>query len=237
MKFDWDKVHVAIISHNRHKNIKKMEELTGIGEKITWYVGVGEAQKYAGVKGKVIEGGKLIPSRNKALDDAFAEDNYCCMIEDDMKKLEIVSGGSVNNITFQQAINEMYRVLKDIPLHLAGAAPTPNPFFFNPNKPLGLKHFILGSLILVKPTPLRFDTGLSLKEDYDFTLQHIQKYGGVCRLNYILPSFQHYSNKGGAVNYRTDTLEQETIKYLKQKWKNSIRDNPRRKNEILLHIK
>ena len=48
-------------------------------------------------------------------------------------------------------------------------------------------------------------------------------------------SFKHYSNKGGAVDYRTTKLEQETINYLVKKWGDCIRLNTKRENEILLN--
>jgi hypothetical protein len=63
--------------------------------------------------------------------------------------------------------------------------------------------FIVGDCIAVKPTPLRFDERLALKEDYGFTAAHIEEYGGALRLNWILASFRHRTNPGGAVAIRT----------------------------------
>ena len=95
--------------------------------------------------------------------------------------------------------------------------------------------FIL--FIIIKPNNLRFDSSLRLKEDYDYTLQHIKEFGGCVRYGLFLCSFKHYSNKGGAVSYRTNNLEQETIKYLMEKWGECIKLNPKRENEILLNRK
>lgn len=53
----------------------------------------------------------------------------------------------------------------------------------------------------------------------------------------MLFEFQHYSNKGGAVSYRDEQEEQRNIALLKEKWGTAVRDNPKRKNEILLKIK
>jgi len=63
------------------------------------------------------------------------------------------------------------------------------------------------------------------------------RYSKVCRVDRLLVGFKHRSNPGGAVSYRTEKLEQETIQYLKRKYKGMIKDNPRRPNEILLAIK
>lgn len=120
---------------------------------------------------------------------------------------------------------------------LGGVAPTANPFFYNPKEPISFTKFCIGSFLVIDTeSDLRFDSNLSLKEDYDFTLQHIQKYGGVARFNYVLANYQHYSNKGGVVGFRTTETEQHNIRYLKDKWKNLIKDNPRRPNEILLNV-
>jgi hypothetical protein len=88
-------------------------------------------------------------------------------------------------------------------------------------------------LFFCKPNEIRFDEQLTLKEDYDFTLQHIQKYGTIRYQKYLF-TFQHYSNKGGAVDIRNDKEEQKNIMILKSKWGDKIRLNPKRKNEILI---
>jgi hypothetical protein len=44
----------------------------------------------------------------------------------------------------------------------------------------------------------------------------------------------HRANPGGAVAVRTPEVEQEAIAYLRGKWGDWIKDNPRRPNEILL---
>ena len=88
-------------------------------------------------------------------------------------------------------------------------------------------------MFFCKPNEIRFDEQLTLKEDYDFTLQHIQKYGTVRYQKYLF-TFQHYSNKGGAVDIRNDKEEQKNIMILKSKWGDKIRLNTKRKNEILI---
>ena len=89
-------------------------------------------------------------------------------------------------------------------------------------------------MIFVKPCDVFFDEKLSLKEDYDYTLQHLQKYGNCFRYQKYLFTFDHYTNKGGAVDYRTNDEEQKTIRYLMSKWGDKIRLNTKRKNEILI---
>lgn len=95
---------------------------------------------------------------------------------------------------------------------------------------------------------VRFDEQMLLKEDYDFTAQHVAKHGCICRMNrlfvkvclFLLPSVhlflmccclesflnvpcgmlqaEHYSNEGGAVADRSTPKEQKMIKILQGKW-------------------
>ena len=88
-------------------------------------------------------------------------------------------------------------------------------------------------MLFVKPNELRFDKQLTLKEDYDFTLQNIQK-AQVLRYQKYLLTFKHYSNKGVAVDIRNDQEEQKNIMILKSKWGDKVKLNTKRKNEILI---
>lgn len=231
--------HFAVISHNRTENIKKIEEITGLAKKLVWYVGEGEKKAYREIaQGEVIEGGKLVPSRNKALQIANAEGKYCLMMDDDLVECAMIAAsGQVCKVKFETLAREMFRVLSTTPVYLAGVAPTPNPFFYNPVKPIGMKHFIGSWMMLIKQNELKFDEQLKTKEDYDYTLQHIKRYGGVARLNYLIPTFRHFGNKGGLHDIRNAEIEQDSIAKLRAKWGSSIQLNKKRPNEILLRVK
>jgi len=229
------KVYVGVISHKRAKNVPKMEKLCG---PMTWYVGDGEAQAYK-IMGatNVIESGGLCRSRNAILDDAFAHDLPAIELSDDLRRLEIASNkAEKKEASLDDAVTLMFNALETSGASMAGVAPTSNAFFFNPNKPIHTSAFVVGDFIMVKPTTLRFDEELRLKEDYDYTLQHLMKYGVIARCNAVLATFAHRTNKGGACDYRTSELEQQTIRQLKDKWPGMLKDNPKRKDEILLAI-
>lgn len=227
---------VTVISHNRPLNVTKLEKLLGMP--VTWIVGKGEGKIYrlAGAE-NVIEGGGLCASRNAALNLAADRNAICIQVSDDLKKLQIASIENevkrAHPIDFFAACELLVTRLCESPYLLAGVAPTPNLFYFN--KPISEKLFIVGDFIAVDThCGLYFDEYMTLKEDYDYTLQHFQKYGGALRCNDILATFQHRTNHGGACDIRTSVMEQQMILHLKEKWPNDIRDNPRRPDEILL---
>ena len=118
---------------------------------------------------------------------------------------------------------------------LGGLPPTSNTLNYKEHKRVQTSHFIVADFIIVKPCELFFDENLTLKEDYDYTLQHIEKYGEVTRVEYILAEFAHKSNSGGAVAVRTPELEQKNIEFLISKWGHGrIMINKKRENEIVL---
>lgn len=205
-----------------------------------WIVGKGEAGIYksAGAN-RIVEGGNLIDSRNMALDLAFKREMNCVQLSDDLKGVRRAHDKHSRNctkLTVAEAIELLSREIDKSEAKLAGVAPTSNPYFFNPKKPVRDAHFIVGDFIFIARSDPRFDTEMTLKEDYDFTLEHITQYGAVARCDFILAEFQHRTNAGGAVAYRTSKLEKKNIDYLKTKWGDLIKDNPRRPNEILLAV-
>lgn len=224
--------NVYIISHKRALNVKKMEEF--LDYPCTWIVGEGEQQDYLNAGAlNVIEGGKLCASRNLALDLAFKENRVCIQLSDDIKKIEWYDFKDKRKelITFKMALQLFKEEIFRTPFFLYGIPPTANEFFVH--KPRTLNAFCIGDFIVVKPCDLRFDDTFLLKEDYDYTAQHIKKIGTL-RFDDLLVTFQHYNNEGGAVSYRNDKIEAEMVQKLMTKHKGLFRKNPKRENEVLL---
>lgn len=230
-------IFVAVISARRPERVPAMKTI--IGNDAHWFVanGDGDAYRQNGAA-NVRESGGLCESRNAALEMAFAAGKPCVQLSDDLKSIKKAhSKTQTEPLSFPKAVSEMLHAASVFRSKLVGVAPTANAFYYNPEKPFKLKAFIVGDLHLAMPCDIRFDTNLLLKEDYDFTLKHIKTFGRAVRVDNILAEFAHRTNAGGAVSYRTALLEQTCIAYLKKKWGAFIRDNPRRKNEILLNIK
>lgn len=67
-------------------------------------------------------------------------------------------------------------------------------------------------------SPLRYDEELPLKEDYDLTLQHLNKYRGVLRFNAYHYEVKQAEQKGGCASYRNYDREKEQFELLQKKW-------------------
>lgn len=50
--------------------------------------------------------------------------------------------------------------------------------------------------MVLGPTHLPFNEELSLKDDYEYTVQHIKEYGGAARCFLIMAHWKHERNKG-----------------------------------------
>lgn len=233
---------ICVISTARPHTVKNFNEIIGSLAKIAhWYVKPGEKETYekAGAKYVVEVEGGLMGARNRALDDAFEKDECCVQISDDIEGLYTVARQCGKNVRRQTdlatIINAIDAHMFNFPqAHLFGFPPTANPFYSSGR--FLFNKFIVGDLFIVKPSKLRFDPRLTLKEDYDYCLQHTREHGITVRCEMFLAEFAHRTNKGGAVDYRTPEEEQKNIAYLKKKWGKVIKDNPRRDNEILLKI-
>jgi hypothetical protein len=216
--------HIAIISSGRPGNVGRMVEhlgrLAGIE---TWYVGEGEGPdyRYAGAT-NIVEAGGLAHSRNLALDRAFSMGLPCVQLDDDLTAVDwCVDGVNKHRITLERAIGLVTAGLGN-GAYFAGAGATDNAFFMpkKDGKPIPISEhaLIVSSFSAVAPNPIRFDENLRLKEDFGMTIEHLIKYGKVARVNTVLAGWQHRTNLGGAVQYRTTASEMEAIAYLKEKY-------------------
>jgi hypothetical protein len=222
---------VYVISANRYNDLPFNKQQK---EKYIFCVKNGQKKLYESNGCKfVYNTGNLMQSRNFALEHAFNNNNICIQLSDDIKKIKYNKNfKKPDEVELDYVIKDIVSKFKKIKgIKLLGIPPTDNYFFAN--KLVSINTFCIGDLFFCKPNEIRFDEQLTLKEDYDFTLQHIQKYGTVRYQKYLF-TFKHYSNKGGAVDIRNDKEEQKNIMILKSKWGDKIRLNPKRKNEILI---
>jgi hypothetical protein len=228
---------ITCISHNRHENVKQFIDKVGTDKIVFFVKDENDKEQYLknGAK-EVIVSGSLMQSRNASLDYCFTMNKICIQLSDDLENIMLNDFTGKRTYEYVLVTDVLENILNDFiesPYYFAGFPPTNNPFFALKEKEYN--KFIVGDFIIIKPNNLKFDINLRLKEDYDYTLQHIKENGGCIRYGMFLNSFKHYSNKGGAVDYRSSTLEQETIKYLINKWGECIKLNTKRENEILLN--
>lgn len=216
---------------NRVDKVGRMgKELGELAESAIWIVPKSLVVDYqeAGAPNVIGVNGGLQVSRNFALDHAFEWGWGCVQMPDDFTGLKHMDG-TPHSVAW--AIAEMEGALDESSLMMAGVATTNNPFYAKDR--INYRAFICIDLALIRPNPLRFDENMRLKEDYEYTAQHLATYGGVARCDYILPNFGHKTT-GGVSDIRNSETEQEAIAYLMDKWPGMFRRNSRRENEVLM---
>merc|ERR1719240_969322 len=93
---------------------------------------------------------------------------------------------------------------------LGGVFPTSNASLTIGSFEYVYEHFILGDFFVAEPSsPCRFDTEITLKEDYDYTCSHLKEHGCIFRSNRLFLQVKHSLNAGGAVASRDAQGEKE----------------------------
>jgi len=258
--------HFAVVSARRATHdlgIKAVMCVEGqfrsAGVRPTWYVDAESlaAYKKLGLTAKV--GGKLTPARNMALDDADKLGKKCVQVSDDISKWEYLDVEKQNfrgEKTFDKANAALAGSRRQVisPLaaaqfimakmrsspkkpQLGGVFPTVNATLALGVEEIQTEHFILGDFLVVDSSKCRFDTTMSLKEDYDYTCSHIAKHGSVLRCNRMFAHAMHASNVGGAVATRDESGSKEryNIAILQKKWPGVFSLNSKRKDEVLMY--
>lgn len=211
------------------------------------------AYESAGGACQVLEGGGLCASRNLAIDEARRRQyEYAVQLSDDLRKVDVVRAGPELRHFFDEstwkapgdfsaanaaaksfgtspvspvaAARLVRAVMRQIGAKLGGCYPTPNQGQAMSAPPLQRSHFVVGDFVVIDAaSPLRFDERFLLKEDYDFTAQHLHHYGLVARCNRVVAEFVHRTNSGGAVDIRDDQTEKDMIALLHHKWPGTFR--------------
>jgi len=254
--------HFAVVSARRATNESGQHDIMVIeghfkhvGLQPIWYVDEASLEDYRklGLNAKV--GGKLTPARNMALDDARAKKRVCVQVSDDISKwiyYDIEKQDLRGEVNFKKANAALAGTKKHVvsPLaaaqfllakmradpdkpHLGGVFPTMNAAMTLGTQEYGKEHFILGDFFVAEPSsPCRFDTTMTLKEDYDYTCSHLATHGSVLRCNRLFIQVKHATNVGGAVATRdaAGSKEKQNIAILQSKWPGVFTLNGRRKD-------
>lgn len=258
--------HFCVVSARRAKSIEGIRDIFAVqtqlkeaGVEPTWYVDADSLKDYRDLGLKAVVGGKLTPARNKALHDARRLGKVCVQLSDDISAWEYRYGKTAA-VRDDDAMNKAHKAARRLIISPVAAArfilakmrSSPlerkpklggvymlgscSRVFYGDNA-FQTKNFILGDFFVADVgSKVDFDNSMTLKEDYDFTCQHIRTHGSVLRCSHLTLSVKHYSNVGGACANRDakGTEEQKNIQILKSKWPRAFRKHPKRKNEVVM---
>lgn len=225
------------------------------------------AYEAAGARGQVLEGGGLCASRNLAIETGRSRGfEHVVQLSDDLRRVDVIRAGSslgdfvettgwtaprdlshanrvvkrlgTENVSPVAAARLVLASMRAVDAKLGGCYPTANMGQAISAPPIQTAHFVVGDLVVIDvASPVRFDERFVLKEDYDFTCQHLFEHGAVARCNRVIAEFVHRTNAGGACDVRNDQLERDMIGLLAHKWPGAFRASTnvkRRTTEVML---
>ena len=191
-----------------------------------------EAEEYRANGNDIIEcpdaaQGNVSRVRNYILDNLFDKDTDCLVILDDDCKAISRWEDQINNKFTEEGLYEfceqMASVTEELGFKLWGLNIVTDKGAYREYTPFGFLQFLGCPFHAhLKGSPLRYDEDLPLKEDYDFSLQNIKKYGGCLRVNFANYDVKQSEQAGGCSDMRNLKKEKQQFFALQKKWGKDI---------------
>jgi hypothetical protein len=163
--------------------------------------------------------GNMARVRNWILDN-FGSDPLI-MVDDDIDTFTRVQNLKYVDLapaTFREYIEVGWQMAEDCGAFLWGVNLQRDRLLYREYSPLSFLSPVLGPFSCVRPNPLRYDTRLSLNEDYDYFLQHLRRYHHVLRFNFLYYFAKHLTESGGCASYRLLPEERRQAEIMIAKW-------------------
>jgi hypothetical protein len=171
--------------------------------------------------------GNLCRVRNHILDREFAEGaDVVLIIDDDMKGLYYWEDGErvlVESEAFAPTVEKYSRLAAEWGAKFWGVNVSFDKQFYRENTPFSTVSYIGGPFqCFLKGNELRYDERLPLKEDYDMTLQQLNRYRIALRVNKYFYVVKQAKQSGGCATYRNHEREAAQLDALQKKWGRKI---------------
>ncbi len=167
--------------------------------------------------------GNLCRIRNYILDNC--DSDQVVLVDDDMKYI----GRWDHQKTYQlspDGVREFcengFNITSELGIKYWGMNLLPDKGAYREYSPFSFTGMILGPFQAFNKLDLRYDENLPLKEDYDLSLQVLNKYRKTMRFNAYHYVVSQHTNKGGCAAYRTLEREKRQLKLLQKKWGKAI---------------
>lgn len=169
--------------------------------------------------------GNVARVRNWVLDHTL-DDDVVAIIDDDMKAMyrwEEKKKHKIEKEKFVDFLEECSKVASEYGAKFWGVNINPDKQVYREYSPFSTLSFVGGPFqCFLKGNELRYDEGLPLKEDYDMTLQQINKYRCAFRFNMFFYDVKQAEQAGGCAMYRNYKTEMEQLLKLQKKWGSKI---------------
>lgn len=224
------KISVCCPSYKR----PKVKSFDFFGDILKVYVCESEAEAYrkanVGFENNIVAvplgvQGNVARIRNYILNDR-KDDDVCCIVDDDMSYIGYYEKLALHKLEKDEILPfiEKYTLLcQEFGFKMWGVNLNSDPQCYREYTPFSTTSVVLGPFsCFLKGNECRYDENLPLKEDYDISLQNLNKYRGILRVNKYHYSCAQSTNAGGCATYRNIEKEKNQLKMLQKKWGGAI---------------
>lgn len=178
--------------------------------------------------------GNVSRVRNYILNTEFENGaDIICIVDDDLRTIEHFEMSEDGTYAYEKVkvksnelLDFIYRyslLCHDWGFKMWGVNINSDTMSYRQYSPFSTTSVVLGPFgVFLKGMQCRYDEKLPLKEDYDMTLQNMNLYRGVLRLNKYHYVCRQSEQKGGCAMYRNMEREREQFELLRKKWGSDI---------------
>jgi hypothetical protein len=172
------------------------------------------------------DGVKSIPVvRNYIMDHCGAD--WVLMVDDDLTGIGGFAEGKAFKLSMaecERIIYEGFQCAEQAGARLWGINMVSAPMAYREYTPFCFKAPVLGPFCghILADNPIRYDSRLTLKEDWDFFIASMERHRRVVRMNWLHYVCDHLKAPGGCTMSRTMAHEMEQLDLLRRKWGSEI---------------
>ena len=225
----------CIPSYRRPHNVQKMESLVGDG--LVWLVhDMEDLQAYKGAGAErvvVTDAASLVQQRQAILDHCRNEGVWCVSMDDDVHRTGAKSRGDyeIEDVDISYIIDTVAETMKSVDAHLGGC----NYIGTFLSERVQVRDIISAGFMVINtesPVDWPYDEPLlSFRDQWEFSLRHIQEHELVVMLNYLTVAHKMNTGKGGLESQRTDMLQVESGKEMLRRWPHDLKKLKHSKKE------
>ena len=167
--------------------------------------------------------GSVCRVRNWILDNAG--DEPVLILDDDIHYIGRWNRNKHHKMTTDEAlefIEQGFSLAEQFGVRMWGINILQDKGAYREYTPFSLTNVVLGPFGGFLNADCRYDENLPLKEDYDLSLQMLNKHRKILRINYAHYVCKQHTNLGGCASYRTINREKEQFDLLQKKWGDHI---------------
>jgi len=164
---------------------------------------------------KLVVGVPTIQKQRDFIRSYFNNGDLILSLDDDISYLAKKNGNKLDKVlNLKQIVNKAFSICLSNKTKIWGVSAVSNPFYMDDSISSNLK-FIVGCFYgFINDKDDYWNNSVEVKEDYELTLKHYERFGKIIRLNGYGPVTKYYTESGGLYDIRTGETSERAALYL-----------------------